>query len=195
MRSFKIYQWTSEAAQSCPTPCNPMDCSLPGSSIHGIFQARVLEWVALSLSRISSRPKDQTQVSCIAGRQFAVWATGEAQDQGFRIYSRAHQHDPPPLLPHPVLASNRTALEPHQEGPAGSARHSRATTSVSTSLVLLSGLHSQMLTSSSSWHWKWATASVRNKVAQKKQCTKTVLAMHPPEGQGLVVVYRVGTFF
>ena len=38
----------SEVAQSCPTLCNPMDCSLPGSSIHGIFQARVLEWVAIS---------------------------------------------------------------------------------------------------------------------------------------------------
>ena len=40
----------SEVAQSCPTPSNPMDCSLPGSSIHGIFQARVLEWVATAFS-------------------------------------------------------------------------------------------------------------------------------------------------
>ena len=59
-----------EVAQSCPTLCNPMDCSLPGFSVHGIFQARVLEWVAISFSRGSSRPRDQTQVSLIAGRHF-----------------------------------------------------------------------------------------------------------------------------
>ena len=55
--------------------CNPMDCSLPGSSVHGIFQARVLEWVAISFSRRSSRPKDRTWVSRIVGRRFTVWAT------------------------------------------------------------------------------------------------------------------------
>ena len=48
--------------------CDPMDCSLPGSSIHGIFQARILEWVAISFLRGSSQPRDQTQLSCIAGR-------------------------------------------------------------------------------------------------------------------------------
>ena len=68
----------SEVAQSCPTLCNPMDCSPPGSSVHGIFQAWVLEWVAISFSRGSSRPRDQTQVSCIVGRHFTVWATREA---------------------------------------------------------------------------------------------------------------------
>ena len=49
-----------------PTLCDPMDCSPPGSSIHGIFQARVLEWVAISFSRGSSPPRDRTRVSCIA---------------------------------------------------------------------------------------------------------------------------------
>ena len=53
----------SEVAQSCPTLCDPMDCSLRGSSVHGIFQARILEWVAISFSKRSSRPRDQTQVS------------------------------------------------------------------------------------------------------------------------------------
>ena len=48
----------SEVAWLCPTLCDPMDCSLPGSSIHGTFQARILEWVAISFSRGSSRPKD-----------------------------------------------------------------------------------------------------------------------------------------
>ena len=55
-----------------------MDCSLPGSSIHGIFQARVLEWVAISFSSGSSRPRDRTHVSHIAGRRFTLWATREA---------------------------------------------------------------------------------------------------------------------
>ena len=67
----------SEVAQSCPTLCNPMDCSLPGFSVHGIFQARVLEWAAISFSRGSSQPRDQTLVSCIASRRFTVWATRE----------------------------------------------------------------------------------------------------------------------
>ena len=51
--------------QSCLTLCDPMDCSLPGSSVHGISQARTLEWVALSFSRRSSQPQDRTCVSCL----------------------------------------------------------------------------------------------------------------------------------
>ena len=54
-----------------------MDYSLPGSSVHKIFQARVLEWVAISFSRGSSWLRDWTQVSCIGGRRFIVWATRE----------------------------------------------------------------------------------------------------------------------
>ena len=52
-------------AQSCLTLCNPMDCSLPGASVHEIFQARVLKWVAISSSRESSLPRNRTHVSCI----------------------------------------------------------------------------------------------------------------------------------
>ena len=48
----------SQVAQSCPTLCDPMDCSLPGSSVHGIFQARILEWMAISFSRRSSLHRD-----------------------------------------------------------------------------------------------------------------------------------------
>ena len=76
--SHLLLKW-SEVAQSCPTLCNPMDCILPGSSIHGIFQARVLEWVTISFSRGSSRPQDRTEVSRIAGRRFTVWDTREAK--------------------------------------------------------------------------------------------------------------------
>ena len=62
----------SEVAQSCPTLCDPVDCSLPGSSVHGIFQAIVLEWIAISFSRGSSQPRDQTQVSHIVDRCLTV---------------------------------------------------------------------------------------------------------------------------
>ena len=65
----------SEVAQSCPTLCDSMDCGLPGSSVHGIFQARVLEWFAISFSWGSSRPRDWIRVSCFAGRRFTIWAT------------------------------------------------------------------------------------------------------------------------
>ena len=58
------------AAQSCPTLRNPMDCYPPGSSVHGILQVRVLEWVVISSSRGTSQPRDQTHVSCIAGGFF-----------------------------------------------------------------------------------------------------------------------------
>ena len=67
----------SKVTQSCPTLCDPMGYGLPGSSVHGIFQARILEWVAISFSRGSSWPRDRTQVSCIAGRCFTLWATRE----------------------------------------------------------------------------------------------------------------------
>ena len=61
----------SEVAQSCPTLCNPLDCSLSGSSVHGIFQATVLEWIAISFSRGSSQPRARTH------RRFTIWATRE----------------------------------------------------------------------------------------------------------------------
>ena len=70
-------------AQSCPTLWDPMDCSLPGSSVHRIFQARILKWVAIPFSKISSWPRDRTQVSCIAGRFFTIWATREALSNSY----------------------------------------------------------------------------------------------------------------
>ena len=65
--------------QSCPTPCESMGCSPPGS-VHGILQARILESVAISFFQGSFQSRDQTQVSCIAGGFFTVWATREAQE-------------------------------------------------------------------------------------------------------------------
>ena len=65
-------------AQACPTLCNPMDYSPPGSSVHGILQARKLKWIAMPSSRGSSQPRDWTRVSCPARRFFNVWATRKA---------------------------------------------------------------------------------------------------------------------
>ena len=62
----------SSVAQSCLTLCDPMDCIPSGSSIYGILQARILEWVAISFSRGSSQSGDRTQVSHIAGRRFIL---------------------------------------------------------------------------------------------------------------------------
>ena len=67
-------------AQSCQTLCNPTVCILPGSSVHGILQAGILEWVAISFSRGSSQPRDQAHISCIAGRFFTIWATWKAHN-------------------------------------------------------------------------------------------------------------------
>ena len=74
-----------KVAQSCPALCDPMDYSLPGSSIHGIFQARELEWIAISFSRVFSQPRDRTRVSCIAGRCFAIWPPGRRTPAGCPI--------------------------------------------------------------------------------------------------------------
>ena len=65
--------------------CNPMDYSQPGSSVHGISQAKILEWVAMPSSRGPSRPRDQTEVSCIAGRVFTIWANKEAKWQEKKV--------------------------------------------------------------------------------------------------------------
>ena len=59
----------TDCAQSCPTPCDPMDCSLPSSSVHGIFLARMLEEAAIPFSRGSSRPRDQTCIFCDSGTE------------------------------------------------------------------------------------------------------------------------------
>ena len=75
MINVKMFIFVSEVkvTQLCPTLCNPMDYT-----VHEILQARIPEWVAFPFSRESSQPRDQTQVSCIAGRFFTNWATREA---------------------------------------------------------------------------------------------------------------------
>ena len=79
-------QFRKLVSQSCRTLCDPMDCSPPGSSVHGILQARMLEWVAILLSRGSSRPRDRTWFSCISGRFFTDWATRETNNFEKRLW-------------------------------------------------------------------------------------------------------------
>ena len=78
-------------AQLCPTLCNPMDCSLPGSSVHGILQARILERVAISFSMGSSWPRDWTPVPCI-GRWILYHLSQQGSLSLFRYSIMAHQH-------------------------------------------------------------------------------------------------------
>ena len=66
------------AIQLCPALCDLINWSPPGSSVHGILQARILEWIAMPSSRGSSQPRDWTRVSHIVGRFFTIWATREA---------------------------------------------------------------------------------------------------------------------
>ena len=70
--------------QLYPILCDPVVCSPLGSSARGISQARILEWVAVSFSRGSSQPRDQTWVSCIVGKFFTAWATRELR---FMLYA------------------------------------------------------------------------------------------------------------
>ena len=77
-QSFLIIRCS--CAQLCPILCDPMDCSPPGSSVHGILQARTLEWAAISFFGGSSWPRVRTHISCIVGGFFTVWAIREAQE-------------------------------------------------------------------------------------------------------------------
>ena len=101
-----------EVAQSCPTLCDPMDCSLPGSSVHGSFQARILEWVAISFSRRSSQPRDWTQVSRIAGRRFTVCLGSNIHSSSVYMSMPVSQFIPLPSLTlwYPYLSSLRLCL-------------------------------------------------------------------------------------
>ena len=72
-------------AQSCLTLYDPRDCSLPGSPVLGILQARILEWVTISFSKGSSRPRDQTGISCVSGTAggfFTIGTTGKPKNTG-----------------------------------------------------------------------------------------------------------------
>ena len=104
-----------EVTQSCPTLCDPMDCSLPGFSVHGILQARILEWVTTSFSRGSSQPRNQTWVSHIGGRRFNLWATREALVWGevtiYIFFLCTYLNKPIEFLKSTTISSHFTAVE------------------------------------------------------------------------------------
>ena len=105
---------------SCPTLCNPTDCSPPGSSVHGITQARTREWVPVPSSKGSSWPKDRTQVSCIAGGFFAMWATEEGpcvlHDNVLNVYS-LNKPTEPSIYSACCLYHSRSLLQARTESP------------------------------------------------------------------------------
>ena len=99
-----------QVAQLCPTLCDPMDCSLPGSSVHRILQARILEQVAIPFYRGSSQPCNRIQVSWDAGKFFTIWATREAFRLEYRVTNTTSWWNIGLLtLPHMV---NATLLHP-----------------------------------------------------------------------------------
>ena len=89
IKSLLLCCWSLSCIQLFVTPCTV--CSLPDSSVHGNFQASILEWVAISFSRGSSWTRDQTWVSCTAGRFFTFWATREAHKEHTQCFSCAGQ--------------------------------------------------------------------------------------------------------
>ena len=111
--------------QSCLTLCHPMDCSPPGSSVHWILPARILEWVGIPFSRGSSPPRDGTHVSCIPGRFFTIWDTKEVRVHSENRNSSLQSHlcesrilpaapsphptsgpPPPPQVPSPSIQTS-----------------------------------------------------------------------------------------
>ena len=77
--SWEIHCVCVLVTQSCPTLCEPLDCIPPGFYVHGILQARILEWIGIPFSRGSSHPRHQTQISCIIARFFTIWATRKSK--------------------------------------------------------------------------------------------------------------------
>ena len=114
----RLSESESDVAQPGPTLCDPVDCSQPCSSIHGIFQARILEWVAISFSRGSSQPRDWARVAHIVSRCFTVWATREVLawiwkyrvwwgDPCVHLFFSTHSH----VCPHPPAQVHPTSWQ------------------------------------------------------------------------------------
>ena len=80
---FHFIKYDMLVTQLCPTLCDPMDCSPPGSSFLGILQARILVWVAIPFSRRSSQSRDQTCVPCIVRKFVTIWITREAHSMTY----------------------------------------------------------------------------------------------------------------
>ena len=86
------YIWWWLVSQLCLNLCDPMDCSPPGFSVHGILQARILEWDDISFLRVSSWLRDQTHVSCIGRQILYLWATREAPNKLYGLFLKSWKH-------------------------------------------------------------------------------------------------------
>ena len=142
---FSCIESESEVAQSCPTLCDPMDCSLPCSSVHGIFKARVLKWVAISFSRGSSWPRNQSQVS-------SLWILYQLNYQGCQPFKTSgYLHFHLRSLTHSSafqMATTVSASNPNWKYP-GTALFNRTFCNDGNTLSTLS----HMATTSPSEHW------------------------------------------
>ena len=87
MLLLHLWWWSWFSCSAVSNSCDPVDCSLSGSSVHGILQARILEWIAISFSRGSSGTRNWTQVSWIAGRWFTNWSMREALHSSMHLWS------------------------------------------------------------------------------------------------------------
>ena len=102
-----------KVAQLCPTLCDPMNCNLPDSSVHGILQARILEWVAIPFSKGSFQPRGWTQVTRVESRFFTIWATGmplklPGRSPNSNIWNFERIYMNPPPRPHVCLCPTVT---------------------------------------------------------------------------------------
>ena len=108
----------AELLQSCPTLCNPVDCSLPGCSVHGILQARILKWIAMPSSKGSSWPGDQTHISYVSciGRQ-VLYLQRHQGSPNAKASARKELHSPlNHAQPQPILTSAGTSPSSPQDG-------------------------------------------------------------------------------
>ena len=112
------------SAELCLTPCDITDCSLPGSSIHGISQARILEWVAISFSRGSPQSRNRTFLFCIGRQILYYWATREAHTCIYTLHrpwvsESSMSPSPPPV--HIQIHIPRTYTNTHDHATMGKA--------------------------------------------------------------------------
>ena len=106
-------------AKSCSTLCDPMDCSPPGSSVHGISQARILEWIVISFSRGSSQPRDQTLISCICKWILYHWAAIGLP----YTHTHTHTHTHTQIWRSKVRRGKRGSQGPDDESPRSLTRN------------------------------------------------------------------------
>ena len=155
-----VWKCESIVVQSWLTLWNPIDCSPTSSSVHGILQARVLEWVAIPFSRGYSWPRDRTQVSCIAGGFFMVWATRETTPWFIAIKMRLSLIPSLPLIPSLLPLYPTDCKQNYQYNIQ----------------------HALLLQHSKGAHGSTLCMKARAHLPKTKWCPQRLLSTHPPSG-------------